>query len=118
MPYTIGMSPEPTPESILQQISQIQRIDRGTVSVFRRGPAGAYYNHQCYEHGRNVSRYVRREELPALQEAIAGYARFQQLVEQYAELLVQKTRAERQAGVKKKSPRPSSSLPKSRKSSS
>ena len=118
MPYTIGMSPETTPQSILQQISQIQRLDRGTISVFRHGPAAAYYNHQCYENGRNISRYVPREQLPALQEAIEGYHRFQQLVDQYVELLVQKTRAERQAAVKKKTPPPTSSSPRSRKSSS
>ena len=112
------MRSEPTPQSILQQISQIQRMDRGTVSVFRQGPAGAYYNHQCYENGRNVSRYVPRQQVPALQEAIEDYHRFQQLVEQYAELVVQKTRAERQAGAKKKTPRPNCSLPKNRKSDS
>jgi len=118
MPYTIGMNPKPTPQSILQQIGQIQRMDRGTLSIFRQGPAGAYYNHQCYENGRNVSRYVPREQLPALQEALEGYHHFQQLVEQYVQLLVEKTRAERQAGVKKKTPPPISSSPKSRKSSS
>jgi hypothetical protein len=51
-----------------------------------------------------------------LQAAIADYQRFQQMVQQYVELLVQRTRAQRQAGSKKKIPRRISSLPKSRKS--
>jgi hypothetical protein len=51
-----------------------------------------------------------------LKEAIEGYHRFQQLVEQYVELMVEKTRAERQAGLKKKTPRRNSSWPKTRKS--
>ena len=111
------MNAKPTPESILHDIAQIQRLDRGTVSVIRQGPEGPYYNHQCYEKGRNVSRYVPGEQVPDLKEAIDGYHRFEQLVEQYVQLMVEKTRAERQAGLKKKTPRHSSSWPKTRKSS-
>ena len=116
--YICVMSTKSTPESILQDIAQIQRMDRGSVSVIRQGPDGAYYNHQCYEEGRNVSRYVPGEQVADLKEAIEGYRRFQQLTEQYALLLVERTRAERQAGSKKKTLPRSSSLPKTRKSSS
>ena len=116
--YFRGMSIKPTPESILQDIAQIQRMDRGSVSVIRQGPDGAYYNHQCYEDGRNVSRYVSGEQVADLKEAIEGYRRFQQLTEQYVQLLVERTRAERKAGSKKKTPPRNSSLPKTRKSSS
>jgi hypothetical protein len=112
------MNAKPTPESILQDIAQIQRLDRGTVSVIRQGPEGAYYNHQCYENGRNVSRYVPGEQVADLQDAISGYQRFQQLVDQYVELMVEKTRAERQAGLKKKTRRRNSSWLRTRKSSS
>src|SRR5262245_17987371 len=112
------MSTKLTPESILQDIAQIQRMDRGSVSVIRQGPEGAYYNHQCYEKGRNVSRYVPGEQVGELKEAIEGYRRFQQLIEQYVQLMVERTRADRQAGSKKKPTLPSSSWPKTRKSSS
>ena len=112
------MNTKPSPESLLQDIAQIQRIDRGSVSVIRQGPDGAYYNHQCYENGRNVSRYVPGEQVDNLKEAIEGYRRFQQLVEQYVELMVEKSRAERQAGSKKKTPPRNSSWPKTRRSSS
>lgn len=108
----------PTPQSLLEQISQIQRLDRGAVSVLRQGPEGPYYNHQCYEKGRNVSRYVPREQVAELKEAIEAYHRFTELVEQYVQLMVEKTRAQRQAGLKKKNPHPISSWPKTRKSSS
>ena len=110
------MKTKPSPQSILNEIAQIQRMDRGALSVIRQGPQGAYYNHQCYEKGRNVSRYVPREQVADLKEAIEGYHQFQRLVEQYVQLLVEKTRAERAAGAKKKTPRPSYSWPKSRKS--
>jgi len=112
------MKPSITPESILRDLAQIQCMDRGTVSVIRQGPSGPYYNHQCYENGRNVSRYVPAEQVVELKAAIADHQRFQQLVQQYVELLVQKTRAQRQGGSKKKTPPPLSSWPKTRKSSS
>jgi hypothetical protein len=116
--YYLVMNTTPTPRSILNDIAQIQRLDRGMLSVIRQGPQGPYYNHQCYENGRNVSRYVPGEQVADLKEAIAAYHRFQQLVEQYVQLLVEKTRAERAAGLKKKTPHPNSSWPKRRKSSS
>ena len=89
------MNPKPTPESILQAIAQIQRMDRGSLSVIRQGPSGPYYNHQCYEEGRNVSRYVPGEQVADLKEAIQGHHRFQQLMEEYVQLMVERTRAER-----------------------
>ncbi len=110
------MNTQTTPESILQALAQIQRLERGSVSVLRQGPNGPYYNHQAYENGRNVSRYVPADQVAELQAALADYHRFQQLVQQYVELLVQQTRAQRQAGSKKKPPRPTSSWPKTRKS--
>jgi hypothetical protein len=69
----LALNPKPAPQSLLNDIAQIQRLDRGTVSVLRQGPQGPYYNHQCYEKGRNVSRYVPPEQVPELQAAIDGY---------------------------------------------
>jgi hypothetical protein len=116
--YILAVNTQLTPEAILQAITQIQRMDRGSVSVIRQGPQGPYYNQQCYETGRNVSRYVPAEQVAELKAAIEGYRRFQELMAQYVQLVVERTRAERQAGSKKKTPRRSSSWPKIRKSSS
>lgn len=110
------MNSKPSPQSVLQQIAQIQLMDQGTVSVIRQGPNGPYYNHQCYEEGRNVSRYVPAEQVPVLQEALDGYRRFQDLVKQYVQLKVEETRAARQAGFKKKTRPHQSSWPRTKKS--
>jgi len=107
-----------TPQLLLQQIAQIQHMERGKLCVIRQGPQGPYYNHQTWENGRNVSRYVPQDQVAPLQQAIAGYAQFQNLVEQYIQLMVDKTRAELTSGAKKKKPTRSSSWPRSRKSSS
>src|SRR5471032_853643 len=110
------MATESTPQSLLQQLAQIQHMDRGSVCVIRQGPRGPYYNHQCHEQGRNVSRYVPSDQVPPLQEAIEGYHRYEHMMGQYLQLMVDQTRAERQADSKKKPPRPSSSSPRKRKS--
>jgi len=102
--YYCPMNTKITPETILQQIALIQRMDRGTVSIIRQGAQGPYYNHQCYEEGRNVSRYVPAEQVPDLKAAIQDFRRFQELVDQYVNLVVEETRAERQAGLKKRPP--------------
>lgn len=91
-------------------------MERGKLSVLRQGPNGPYYNHQTWEQGQNVSRYVPADQVPALQAAIEGYGNYQQLVEQYADLIIQRTRQERGGQVKKKAR--TSSWPKRRKSSS
>lgn len=105
-----------TPESLLQQISQIPRLERGTLSVLRQGPQGPYYNHQCYENGRNVSRYVPTEQVPELRKAIEGYHQVQALMAQYLQLLVERTRSERADDAKKKSRHHNSSWLRNKKS--
>ena len=110
------MNPKTTPQTLLQDIAKIQQLDRGTVSIIRQGPEGPYHNHQCYENGRNVSRYVPSEQVASLKAAIDGYQQVQEMMAQYVQLMVEKTRAERAAGLKKKAPRPNSSSPKTRNS--
>ena len=98
-----------TPQALLHQIGQLQHLERGSLCILRQGPNGPYYNHQTWEDGKNISRYVPRDQVPALREAIAGYKQFQTLVEQYVHLRVQASRAERTADSKKKTPPPNSS---------
>ncbi len=112
------MNSSATPQELLQQIAQIQHMERGKLCLLREGPNGPYYNHQTWQDGKNVCRYVPQEQLAALQEAIAGYDKFQQLVHQYTEVVIQKTRAEMASGLKKKSPHPKSSSPRTKNSSS
>jgi len=103
------MNASANPKELLKQIVQIDRMERGKLCLLREGPNGPYYNHQTWQDGKNVCRYVPQDQLEALQEAIAGYEKFQQLIQQYAELVIQKTRVELASGLKKKSPRPNSS---------
>ena len=106
-----------TPESLLRQMAQIQTMEPGKVCLLRHGPNGPYANHQIGENGKNATHYVPSDQVAPLQEAIAGDQPFRHLAEAYVEGMVQKTRAERAAGSKKKkTPRRTSSWPKTRQS--
>lgn len=107
-----------TRESLLAQIAQIQRMEPGKLCILRQGPQGPYYNLQCRENGQPVSRYVPHDQVETVALHTANYQKFQALVSDYAQLIVEQTRAERAAGVKKKSPLRTSSWPRSRKSRS
>jgi hypothetical protein len=108
------------PNQWLQQIVQIQRMERGKLSVMREGPEGTHFKLQAWENGKNVSRHVSSDQAPSVQEAIDGYHQFQALTEQYAQQVIEKTRSELAGSSKKKKYRlrRKSSFPKTRKSSS
>jgi len=111
----------PNKQQILQQIAAISAMERGKLSPYsfkeRPGHKGPYHKLQSWQDGKNQTRYVPADELPAVQAALAGYAQYQELTRQYAQLVIDETR-QNIAGFKKKpkSPRISSSL-KMRKSS-
>jgi hypothetical protein len=112
------------PSDLLAQIAQVQLMERGKLSAYtfrdRTSPATPYYKLQCWEKGKNVTRYIRSEQVPLVEAALAGHAKFQELVEQYAQLVIAQTREQlATVGVKKKpGRRPGSSWRRSRKSRS
>src|ERR1017187_3421927 len=112
--YISGMN-EPSTSHLLQQIAQIQRMEPGKLCVMGKGPNGPYFNLQCREDGRPVSRYVPGDQVQLVAEHTDNYQKFQGLVTQYAQLVIEQTRAERAAGVKKKTSLLKSSWPKTRK---
>ncbi|MEI7733694.1 MAG: DUF6788 family protein [Verrucomicrobiota bacterium] len=114
-----------TKSQILAEIAQIKLMERGKLSTYtvknRAHPAGPYYKLQRWEQGKNHTQYVRPEQVPLLQAALGEHARFQQLIEQLAQLVILDTRQQLETlvtGVKKKTRPPTSCWPKTRKSSS
>jgi len=83
-------------------MAQIQRMERGKLTVMRQGPDGPYYKLQAWEHGKNLSRYVERDQVASVQEALDGYHQFQALAEEYAQWVIDRTRAEWATHSKKK----------------
>ena len=99
-----------TPAQILAQIAQIQSMELGKLSEYtppgRSKDSGPYFKLQAWQDGKNSTRHVRPEDIPDLQEAIAGYARFCELTEQYAQLIITQTRSRLEQGSKKKKIQP------------
>src|SRR5262245_22128589 len=95
-----------SPTELLHQMAQIQSMERGKLSSYRRAgrskDTDTYHRLQIWQDGKNHSRHVRPEELPALQAALDGYARYCQLSEQYVQRMVERTRALREEDIKKK----------------
>jgi hypothetical protein len=93
---------------LLQQIAAIPDMERGKLSAYsfkeRSGVAGPYHKLQHWQDGKNHTRYVPADELPAVEAALAGYAQYQQLTEQYAQLVIAETRQNLAASKKSKSP--------------
>ena len=109
---------EQNPAQILQQIAQIQRMEPGKLCILGHGPNGPYYNLQCREHGKSVSRYVPADQIDLVNQHTENFKKFEGLVSQYAQRIIAQTRAERAAGFKKKTSPRKSSWPRTRKSKS
>lgn len=99
-------------------MAQIQTMERGKLSVLRQSSDGPFYKLQAWENGRNVTRYIPRDQVAAVQEALQGFEQFRELTEEYAQHVIDQTRAEIAASSKKKTLRRNSSSPRNRKSSS
>jgi hypothetical protein len=85
---------KPKPEAILKQIARLQWMERGKLCPMG---AGDYYNHQTWQNGRNVVRYVPRQRVADLQKAIAGYHQYLKLTQAYADEIIRRTRQTQRA---------------------
>lgn len=87
----------------IKQMASISSMERGHLSIIRIGSDGQpYYNLQHRENGHNVTEYIPREQLPAVEENIAAYERFKALVDEHIAEVSEKSRQQRKALVKKK----------------
>ena len=77
-------------------------MERGKLSVIKESSAGPFYKIQAREGGKNLTRYVPREQVAAVQEAIQGYQRFESLTQQYAQHVIAQTRQAIAAASKKR----------------
>ena len=103
----------PEKTRLLEQIAAIPAMERGKLSPHS---SGRHQKLQCWQEGKNHTRHVSADELPAVQTALAGYAQFRQLTEQYADLVIAETR-QNIVRSKKNPSRPKFSSPKKKKSS-
>jgi hypothetical protein len=77
---------------LLARMARIERMERGKLCQMGGRP---HYNHQTWENGKNLVRYVSARETGFLKEAIDGYQAFIKLAELYADEVIKHTRRER-----------------------
>jgi hypothetical protein len=93
-------------EQLLEQMNRLTRMERGKLCRQSRGPGTTpFFKLQCWQRGKNHTRYVPADEVPALQEALANHQRFQALAEAFVTLTVTHTRQEAAADRKRNSTR-------------
>ena len=105
---------QPAKTRLLEQIAAIPVMERGKLSPHS---SGRHHKLQCWQEGKNHTRHVPADELPAVQSALGGYAQYRQLTEQYADLVIQETRQNIAAAKKKNPARRQSSSRRKKKSS-
>ena len=103
------MKAKSTPETLLKQMARIPWMERGKLCQMG---AGAYYNHQTWERGRNVVRYVSRPRVAKLQKAIAGYQQYLKLTQAYADQIILRTRQAQPAKPSGRTGQTSQKMPK------
>jgi hypothetical protein len=85
-----------TRQQILQQIAAIPSMERGKLSAnaFKdRSPrAIPHQKLQSWEDGKSRTRFVPADEVPAVQGAFEGYARYRALTREYADLVITEIR--------------------------
>lgn len=99
---------------LLEQIAAISAMERGKLCPHS---SGRHQKLQYWHDGKNHTRHVTSDELPAVESALAGYAQYRQLTEQYADLVIEETRQNIAGAKKKNASAPPSSLPRKKKSS-
>lgn len=98
----------PTQPERITQMAAITRMEPGKLSVIRTNSDGqSYYNLQRREGGRNITEYIPRDQLPEVQEHIAAYEQFKQLVDEHVAEVSEVSRRQRKSEVKKKRQIPS-----------
>ena len=95
------------PQSLIEQILQIPHMEHGSLCQIRQGPNGPYFNLNSWENDKNCCRYIPQDKVPAVQQAIEGYKKYQELTQEYSRQVIEKTRAQLDIGViKKPNPKP------------
>ena len=86
---------------ILQQMEQIDRMERGSLQAETRPSQrhpdqerGPYFKHQVWEDGQNKTRRLSAEQAEALAPAIEGRQEFEKLAAQFVDTTVAMTRAD------------------------
>lgn len=86
-------------QDILDQMASITRMERGKLSPM--SSSSPRFRLQCWHDGANRTLYVPAAQLEAVRSAVANHERFQALANEFVDVTVAATRAERIPDSKK-----------------
>jgi hypothetical protein len=95
-------------QRLLERMARVDKMERGKLCKMGSRP---HYNHQSWQNGRNVVRYVPAAQKDFVEEAIEGYNEFMRLAEQYADEVIKHTRKEQARRFPKKDRRKKTNRP-------
>lgn len=78
---------------LLERMAAIERMERGKLCRMGGRP---HYNHQTWQDGKNVVRYVPKDQVDELKKDIAGYQLFMKLAAEYADEVITASRRQRE----------------------
>jgi hypothetical protein len=86
-------------KKLLTQISEITNMERGKICRMK-GRKG--FNHQTWQKGRNIVKYIHSEDVEDMEQAIKEYNRFMVLIQKYADEIIKQSRKEREKKSEKR----------------
>jgi hypothetical protein len=84
-------------EQLLKQMADCDSMEYGSLKAEHRpaaggGTTGPYFQHQVWEHGKNLSQRIPASDASALQAAITNRQRFEHLAGEFIDVTVELTR--------------------------
>ena len=100
-------------------MASITSMERGKLCPMSSSSASsAYFRLQCWQDGRNCTRYVPAQEVESVRQALANHERFQTLAKEFVDITVAMTHAEDSSDAKKNATKSKPSASRKRKPSS
>ena len=88
--------------AIKARLVGLGRLHPGSLSAQKRARGGEYLQLSYSYHGKGHTRYVRPEEVPALEQQLANYRRFRELTARWLQLEIELSRLSCEEGRRQK----------------
>jgi len=88
-------------EEIKAKLADVGEMRPGSLTLQKRGVAGAYYQLSYTHRGKGRTEYIRPEFAPEIKRQIANYRRFKKLIEEWMNLEIERSRMKMEIDKKK-----------------
>ena len=89
-------------DAIKESLAGLGRLHPGSLSAQKRARGGEYLQLSYSYLGKSRTRYVRQDEVPALEQQLANYRRYRDLTARWLQLEIELSRLSCEEGRRKK----------------